>query len=81
MSEGWFRRLRSSGVGFAFAIGLLTAGLLQLPYQSTAQQQAGTVAADRKLPPASNSLLELSESFASLAEHVKPCVVYIKSGR
>jgi serine protease Do len=82
MSEGWFRRLRSSGVVFAFAIGLLTAGLLHLPYQSTAQQQAGTgVAATRNPPPASSSLLNLSEAFASIAEHVKPSVVYIKSGR
>lgn len=83
MSEGWFRRLRSSGVGLAFAIGLLTAGLLQLPYQSTAQQQAGTgvPAASRNLPPNSTALLDLSEAFASIAEHVKPSVVYIKSGR
>src|SRR5687767_3598315 len=83
MSEGWFRRLKSSGVGFAFAIGLLTAGLLRLPYQSTAQQPSntGVPAASRNLPPASSSLLELSEAFASIAEHVKPSVVYIKSGR
>ena len=40
MSEGWLRRLRSSGVGFAFALGLLSAGLLQLPFQSSAQQPA-----------------------------------------
>src|SRR5829696_2448394 len=32
MSEGWFRRLKSGGVAVAFAIGLLTAGLLRLPY-------------------------------------------------
>ena len=83
MSEGWFRRLRSSGVGFAFAVGLLTAGLLHLPYQSAAQQEAGKAvpAVTRDLPPASNSLLNLSEAFASIAEHVKPSVVYIKSGR
>jgi serine protease Do len=83
MSEGWFRRLRSNGVGFAFAIGLLTAGLLQLPYQSTAQQQAGAgvPAANRNLPPAATSLLDLSDAFASIAEHVKPSVVYIRSGR
>jgi len=82
MSEGWFRRLRSSGVGFAFAIGLLTAGLFHLPYQSTAQQADTAVpAAARNLPPASSSLLGLSDAFASIAEHVKPSVVYIKSGR
>jgi len=82
MSEGWFRRLRSSGVGFAFAIGLLTAGLLHLPYQSTAQQAGtGVPTATRNPAPASSSLLELSDAFASIAEHVKPSVVYIKSGR
>ncbi|MGH7510570.1 MAG: trypsin-like peptidase domain-containing protein [Gemmatimonadales bacterium] len=80
MSEGWLRRLRTGGVGFAFVLGLLTAGLLHLPYQSTAQQQAVTVPA-RNLPAGAGSLLELSEAFASIAEHVKPSVVYIKSGR
>ncbi len=83
MSEGWFRRLRSSGLVFAFAVGLLTAGLLHLPYQSAAQQQAGkgVAAVSRNLPPESGSLLNLSEAFASIAEHIKPSVVYIKSGR
>jgi serine protease Do len=80
MSRGWLRRLRSSGVGLAFALGLLTAGLLQLPYQSSAQQQATSTIA-RDLPPASSSLANLSEAFASVAEQVKPSVVYIKSGR
>jgi serine protease Do len=80
MSQGWLRRLRSGGVGLAFALGLSIAGLLQLPYQSTAQQQAAQ-AAGRNLPLAAASLEELSESFASVAEQVKPSVVYIKSGR
>ena len=80
MSEGWLRRLRSGGVGFAFAIGLLSAGLFHLPYQSTAQQAAVTTEA-RPVPPAGVTSLEnLSEAFASVAEHVKPSVVYIKSG-
>jgi serine protease Do len=81
MSEGWLRRLRSGGVGLAFAIGLLSAGLFHLPYQSTAQQPAVTAEA-RPAPPAAVASLEnLSEAFASVAEHVKPSVVYIKSGR
>ena len=81
MSEGWLRRLRSSGLGFAFALGLLSAGLFHLPYQSTAQQPAVTTEA-RPVPPAGvTSLQNLSEAFASIAEHVKPSVVYIKSGR
>jgi serine protease Do len=88
MSEGWFRRLKSGGVGLAFAVGLLSAGLLRLPYQSAAQQQqqspyrAGVQPASRSAPPAATSSLQnLSEAFASVAEHVKPSVVYIKSGR
>jgi serine protease Do len=86
MSEGWFRRLKSGGVALAFATGLLSAGLLRLPYPSAAQQQQapygpGAQPASRTLPPAAASLQNLSEAFASVAEHVKPSVVYIKSGR
>jgi serine protease Do len=84
MTHGWLRRLRSGGVGLAFALGLLTAGFLHLPYQSEAQQQTGTLSGAseiRNLPPAAASLQNLSEAFASVAELVKPSVVYIKSGR
>ena len=88
MSHGWFRRLKSGGVALAFAVGLLSAGLLHLPYQSTAQQAQqqspygpGVQTASRTLSPATASLQNLSEAFASVAEHVKPSVVYIKSGR
>jgi serine protease Do len=85
MSQGWLRRLRSGGLGFAFALGLLAAGFLQLPHSSLAQQQGttvGAVAPDGRVPPAgAASLLNLSEAFASVAEQVKPSVVFIKSGR
>jgi serine protease Do len=88
MTEGWFRRLTSGGVGLAFALGLITAGVLHLPYQSAAQQQqqqtpysAGIQPASRTPPEGTASLQNLSEAFASVAEHVKPSVVYIKSGR
>jgi serine protease Do len=88
MSHGWFRRLKSGGVALAFAVGLMSAGLLHLPYQSAAQQAQqqspygpGVQAASRTLTPAAASLQNLSEAFASVAEHVKPSVVYIKSGR
>src|ERR687898_114796 len=84
MPEGWLRRLKTSGVGLAFALGLLTAGLLQLPNQSSAQQRQtgpGIPAVAQNAPPASSSLLELNEAFASVADHIKPSVVYIKSGR
>jgi serine protease Do len=81
MSHGWLRRLRSGGVGLAFALGLLTAGFLHLPYQSLAQQQGASVSAPgRSVPAGAASLQDLSEAFASIAEQVKPSVVYIKSG-
>src|SRR5687768_6724005 len=79
MPEGWLRRLRTSGVGFAFLLGLLSAGLFHLPYQSSAQQTISAPA--RKLPASAASLQDLSEAFASVAEHVKPSVVYIRSGQ
>jgi serine protease Do len=86
MSHGWLRRLRSGGVGLAFVLGLLIAGVFHLPYQSAAQQQespygTGVAATRPALPPAAGSLQDLSEAFASIAEHVKPSVVYIKSGQ
>jgi len=88
MSHGWLRRLSSGGVGLAFAFGLLTAGLLHLPYQSAAQQQGtlsrSNVSSSKTTTPPSSSvaaLQDLSEAFASVAEHIKPSVVYIKSGR
>jgi serine protease Do len=86
MSEGWLSRFKSGGVALAFALGLLIAGILRLPYSTAAQQQqspygAGIQPASRTLAPAGASLQSLSEAFASVAEHVKPSVVYIKSGR
>jgi serine protease Do len=83
MLAGWLRRLKSGGVALAFATGLLTAGLFNLPYQTSAQQQAtpGIQTAARALPAGSAALSDLSEAFATVAEHIKPSVVYIKSGR
>ncbi|HEX2611831.1 MAG TPA: hypothetical protein VHK68_12535, partial [Gemmatimonadales bacterium] len=66
----------------------MTAGLLHLPYQSAAQQQGtlsrSNVSTSKTTTPPSSSvaaLQDLSEAFASVAEHIKPSVVYIKSGR
>ncbi len=81
MSHGWLRRLRSGGVGLAFALGLLTAGVFHLPYQSSAQQPGTSAVSTNTVPAGAGALQSLSESFASVAEHVKPSVVYIKSGR
>jgi len=72
-------------VALAFALGLLFAGLLDLPNRSAAQEQGRQTAAIAKVPapsiPAALPLQELSEAFAAVAEHVKPSVVYIRSQR
>jgi serine protease Do len=84
MPEGSLRRLRAGGVGLAFIAGLLLAGLLNLPGSSAAQQQDTRYAAGTTTPPptpAATSLQSLSEAFASVAEQVKPSVVFIKSGK
>jgi serine protease Do len=82
MSRRWLHRLRSGGVGLAFLAGLLVAGVLHLPSFSSAQQQsAPAVATAKRTPPAGAATLsDLTEAFASVAEHVKPSVVFIKSG-
>jgi serine protease Do len=81
-------RLRFAGfVGGAFIVGLMLAGWLDLPHAGIAQQvaQRGQPAASTPAPPAdaasARQLYDLSEAFASVAEHVKPSVVYIKAER
>ena len=72
-------------VALAFALGLLFAGLLDLPNRTSAQEQSRHAAAIAQVPapsiPAARPLQELSEAFAAVAEHVKPTVVYIRSQR
>jgi serine protease Do len=82
MSHGWLHRLRAGSVGLAFIAGLSVAGILHLPAFSSAQQPAASAVA-KKAPPApagAAALSDLSEAFASVAERVKPSVVFIKSG-
>jgi serine protease Do len=71
-------------VALAFALGLLFAGLLDLPKRTSAQEQ-GQASAIQAVPapsiPAARPLNDLSEAFAAVAEHVKPSVVYIRSQR
>jgi len=84
MSHGWLPRVRSGSVGLAFLAGLLVAGLLHLPTFSSAQQRDSrrVSAPAAPAPPAgAAALASLSEAFASVAEHVKPSVVFIKSGK
>ncbi len=83
MSHGWLHRMRFGSAGLAFIAGLFFAGLLHLPNFSSAQQRATgqtAVPAVTAPPAASAALANLSEAFASVAEHVKPSVVFIKSG-
>ncbi len=74
-------------VGLAFVLGLLFAGLLDLPAASAAQtraSQAGSVipAVQTLVPAAATQpLTTLSDAFATVAEGVKPSVVYIRSRR
>jgi len=83
-------RLKFTGlIGGPLVAGLLLAGLLDAPRLSSAQQigqaqPAHPAAAVAKSADASSSarmLYDLSEAFASVAEHVKPSVVYVKSER
>jgi serine protease Do len=71
----------------AFVAGLLLAGVLNVPRLGSAQQvaqQAARPSASAAKPAdaaAARTLFDLSEAFASVAEHVKPSVVYVRSER
>jgi serine protease Do len=88
MSSVLRRRLKLTGyLSAAFAAGVLLAGALELPRSMSAQGVTGQSAAALRAPggavpaPANRSLVDLSEAFASLAEHVRPSVVFIKAER
>src|SRR5262249_2684720 len=75
-------------VALAFALGLLFAGLLDLPRRTAAQQPAPPAVNVRaahqssaSLQAAPRSLTELSGAFAAVSDQVKPSVVFIKSQR
>jgi serine protease Do len=77
-------------IGLAFALGLLFAGLLHLPGSSLAQagraettrlasqQHASTSTPDLA---GTRALVDLSDAFSAVAEHVRPSVVFITSER
>ena len=90
MSSRKLNWLKFTGlIGLAFGLGLLFAGLLNLPGSSIAQgggavQLAGQGAVKPAAAPeipAARSLVELSEAFSAVAEHVRPSVVFIASER
>jgi serine protease Do len=83
MPRGSLRRFPIGGTVLAFFSGLALAGALNIPGLSEAQQQ-GSLTAETAAPPPTEAvagLQSLSEAFATVAEAVKPSVVYIKSGR
>jgi serine protease Do len=81
-------------VGLAFMLGLLFAGVLELPGATQAQSQSGllpqqasyqsAIPAVSRQPltansSAANMLVALSDAFADVAESVKPSVVVVRS--
>jgi hypothetical protein len=69
-------RATTAGLVLAFSGGLIAAGALHLPGSSEAQSQAPSqTAAAKPVPPSVQGIQALSESFASVAEQVKPSVV------
>jgi serine protease Do len=82
-TQNWMKF--GSLVVLAFTLGLLFAGLLDLPTRSSAQEGAGTSAAITRVQapdiPAARPLVELSDAFAAVAERVRPSVVYVSSQR
>ncbi|MGH6693382.1 MAG: trypsin-like peptidase domain-containing protein, partial [Gammaproteobacteria bacterium] len=70
----------------AFTIGVFFAGILDLPLRSVAQEPASPQAVVTRLGSGAGiagdvapGLSDLSEAFASVAERVKPSVVYIRA--
>ena len=72
-------------VGLAFGLGLLFAGLLQLPSRGVAQElsvrQAIAPVSAPSLPSSVRALQDISDASASVVEAVRPSVVYVRSAR
>jgi len=67
-------------VAMAFALGLAFASAFKLPTRGEAAVR--TVLQDTNRPvPQAKAAMDLGEAFASVADHVKPAVVFIKSER
>ena len=67
-------------VALAFALGLAFASAFRLPTRGEAAVRSVLQDTSRPLPQA-KAAVDLGEAFASVAEHVRPAVVYIKSER
>ncbi|HXO84009.1 MAG TPA: Do family serine endopeptidase [Gemmatimonadales bacterium] len=67
-------------VAIAFALGLAFAAAFKLPTRGEAAVRS--VLQDTRRPvPQAKAAVDLGDAFASVAEHVKPAVVYIRSER
>ena len=67
-------------VAMAFALGLAFASAFRLPTRGEAAVRSVLQDTSRPVPQA-KAAVDLGEAFASVAEHVKPAVVFIKSER
>src|SRR6266849_5859079 len=67
-------------VALAFALGLAFASAFRLPTRGEAAVRSVLQDTSRPLPQA-KAAVDLGDAFASVAEHVRPAVVYIKSER
>src|SRR5256885_8344552 len=67
-------------VALAFALGLAFASAFRLPTRGEAAVRSVLQDSSRPVPQV-KAAADLGEAFASVAEHVKPAVVYIKSER
>src|SRR5712664_1740767 len=67
-------------VAMAFALGLAFASSFKLPARGEAAVRSVLQDTSRPLPQA-KAAVDLGDAFASVAEHVKPAVVFIKSER
>src|SRR2546430_17551138 len=67
-------------VALAFALGLAFASAFRLPTRGEAAGRSILQDTSRPVPQV-KAAADLGEAFASVAEHVKPAGVYIKSGR
>src|SRR3989475_6984347 len=79
-TRDWWKFI--SLVGIAFVFGLAFASALNLPRDGRAAE-AGTILAQTAAPrvplPAVKPAADLGDAFATVAEHVKPAVVFISS--
>ena len=69
-------------VGMAFVLGLAFASAFKLPTRGEAAVRGTPLIQDNSRPlPQTRAAADLGEAFASVAEHVKPAVVFIRSER